>query len=287
MNPSRVGILGARSLVGTHLISQLQKENLIPVPFSRTPTASGDVKWSVPDLKSSVPRAEKIELWIGLLPIWVLPNYFEMLAHYGVKKVVAVSSTSVFSKSNSANSAEQEVAKMLADGESRLAEWAGKNNVSYTILRPTLIYGGSRDRNISELVRIIKRIHFFPLLGKSTGLRQPIFAGDVAAACRVSLLNQTCDNKSYNISGSEVLSYRDMVQRVFKLLNKKPLLISVPVSVFQVAVVILKILPRYRKWNPTMAERMNTDLVFDHSAAARDFGFKPQKFELNPEDFLR
>ena len=33
-----------------------------------------------------------------------------------------------------------------------------------------------------------------------------------------------------------------------------------------------------------MIERMNTDLIFDHSEAAQDLGFQPRKFELSVED---
>jgi hypothetical protein len=33
-----------------------------------------------------------------------------------------------------------------------------------------------------------------------------------------------------------------------------------------------------------MAERMNRDMVFDHSEAQRDFGFNPRAFALTLED---
>jgi hypothetical protein len=35
-----------------------------------------------------------------------------------------------------------------------------------------------------------------------------------------------------------------------------------------------------------MAERMNRDLVFDHSEATRDFGFTPRPFVLSAEDVV-
>jgi hypothetical protein len=36
-----------------------------------------------------------------------------------------------------------------------------------------------------------------------------------------------------------------------------------------------------------MAERMNRDLVFDHTEAARDIGFKPRPFSVSPEDVAK
>jgi len=49
----------------------------------------------------------------------------------------------------------------------------------------------------------------------------------------------------------------------------------------------MRLLPRYRHWSVAMAERMNSDLVFDHSDAERDFGFSPRPFWLSLEDLPR
>ena len=56
---------------------------------------------------------------------------------------------------------------------------------------------------------------------------------------------------------------------------------------FRLAVIMLHCLPRYRQWSATMAERMNRDLVFDHTDAARDLGFKPRIFSISSEDIAR
>ena len=109
----------------------------------------------------------------------------------------------------------------------------------------------------------------------------------MACACRLALKKTTGNTKFYNISGAEVLSYREMVRRVFIMLGKKPFFIPIPIWIFKLGVWLLKIVPRYRKWNPEMAERMNADLVFDHTLAAVDLGFKPQRFQLNPLEFSR
>jgi hypothetical protein len=53
---------------------------------------------------------------------------------------------------------------------------------------------------------------------------------------------------------------------------------------FQLAVAVVRVLPRYKHWTVEMAERMNRDLVFDHADATRDLGFSPRPFALSPED---
>jgi len=152
------------------------------------------------------------------------------------------------------------------------------------ILRPTLTYGLGQDKNISEIIRLIRRLGFFPLLGQAKGLRQPVHAEDVAAACLLALERNSIINHAYNLSGGEILTYREMVKRIFIALGRHPGLISIPSGLFRPASTLVRLFPRYRHWNIAMAERMNTDLVFDHSEAARDLSFKPRNFHLTSRD---
>jgi hypothetical protein len=92
-------------------------------------------------------------------------------------------------------------------------------------------------------------------------------------------------NHAYNLSGGETLSYREMVGRIFVALNRRSRLVTVPLTIFRGAVACLRLLPRYRHWSAAMAERMNSDLVFDHAEATRDLNFSPRPFQLMAEDF--
>jgi nucleoside-diphosphate-sugar epimerase len=207
-----------------------------------------------------------------------------MLETIGVRNVVALSTTSRFIKHDSSDPEEQAIAMRLADAEAQMQVWAERHGVEWIILRPTLIYGLGRDKNVSEIVRFVRRFGFFPLFGEAKGLRQPIHVQDVASACIAALDSSVTANRAYNLSGAESLTYREMVTRIFEALNRPVRLLPVPLLAFRFAVSILRFLPRYRHWSSAMAERMNSDLVFDHSEATRDFGFKPRPFLLNAED---
>jgi nucleoside-diphosphate-sugar epimerase len=225
-----------------------------------------------------------IACWVSLAPIWVLPDYFALLKRFGVKRLVALSSTSLFTKESSTDPVERALARRLADGEARLAEWAQQSGIEATILRSTLIYGLGRDKNISVIARFIRRFGFFPLLSAAQGLRQPVHARDVAAACVAALQQPQRREGAYNLSGGETLTYREMVERIFHALQKPVRLVQVPIWVFRLALAGLRTLPRFRHWSPQMAERMNVDLVFSHSDAARDLSFAPRPFALAAED---
>lgn len=217
--------------------------------------------------------------WVCLAPIWVLPDYFSMLAAHQARRVVALSSTSIFTKKTSSDPAEQNTADKLRNGEQRFIAWAEANRIEWVILRPTLIYGLGHDRNISEIARFIARFGFFPLLGAAQGLRQPVHVEDVVAACAAALQSDRAANHAYNLSGAEKLLYREMVVRVFGAMGRPERFINISLFVFRLAIACLRVLPQFRNWSPAMAERMNADLVFDHADAMRDLGFLPRPFQ--------
>lgn len=291
MSEVKVGVLGASSLVGNCLLAKLASENFKVIAFSRQKQHGADseaISWrliaeSVVS-KSAVGSAEDIPYWVCVAPIWALPEHFALLQACGARKVVALSSTSRFTKDQSSDPEEQNLASLLREAEDRVENWAARHEVRWGILRPTLIYGLGRDKNIAEIARFILRFGFFPVLGRAMGLRQPIHAEDVAAACVCALQAPQVSSHAYNISGGETLTYREMIVRVFTVLNRRPCLLTVPLWMFRIAVVLLRSLPRYRNWSAAMAERMNLDLVFDHAEAARDFGFAPKGFSLSKKD---
>ena len=306
---NRAGVLGATSLVGSCLLPLLAGARWQVVAYSRQTNvhASDEVEWrpTPPSLLGNpsplmeppatqtttaqslvIPFAgeKNILFWVCAAPVWVLPDYFGLLEEHGAKRVVVLSSTSRFTKDDSTDPKEQAVALRLADAEAHIREWAESRGVELVILRPTLIYGLGRDKNIAEIARFIRRFGFFPLLGEANGLRQPVHAADVAGACLAALQAPCAANRIYNISGGETLTYRNMVARIFSALDCRPRLLTVPLWAFRLALAMLRLLPHYRQWSATMAERMNRDLVFDHTEATRDLGFTPRAFVLAVTD---
>ena len=285
---ANIGLLGANSLVGECLILRLSKEGRHTVAFSRHPpngSAKASVNWLRLSDSLSVPsEVLPIKGWLCVAPIWVLPQYFEMIEAFGARRVVALSSTSLFIKEDSSDYGERHVAHRLAEGESALRAWAEARGIEWVILRPTLIYGRGRDKNLAEIIRFVRRWRFFPILGQADGLRQPVHAEDVAAACVSALTRPAAANRAYNLSGGETLSYREMVGRIFGAIGKSPRLVTIPRWLFRLAVTTVNLIPRYRHWTMEMAERMNRDLVFDHAEAARDLGYSPGLFQLLSHD---
>ena len=115
-----LGVLGAASMVGECLLPLLIQTDWRVLAFSRRPVGQPNekVEWrqiALPNPGHLAGVAETIEAWICLAPIMALPDYFGMLEAYGARRVVALSSTSQFTKMDSSDPAERDgVASLVA-----------------------------------------------------------------------------------------------------------------------------------------------------------------------------
>jgi len=189
---------------------------------SRPSEVLGKVHWH--QLPGDLPaeQGRPLALWVRTAPIWLLPRYFAYLHASGVRRIVALSSTSVINKINSTDEIDKREAQKFADAERQLKKWAEQSSVEWVIIRPTMIYGLGLDKNVALVARFIKMFGFFPLFGKAVGLRQPVQVLDVVSACTQALRSKVSVNKVYNIYGFKVLTYREMVSSVFIALGLKP-----------------------------------------------------------------
>jgi nucleoside-diphosphate-sugar epimerase len=190
-------------------------------------------------------------------------------------RLVAFSSTSALTKSNSSEPSDREISALLSEGEARLREL----HPSVTILRPTMIYGGPGDRNVERVAQQLLKFPFFPLVGSGMGLRQPVHADDLATAAVLSAKSSLASGKTYNLAGSGVLPFRQMIQRIGAANNSAVRFVSIPLPAARTALRLLSPFPRFRGIPLGSLERMSQDLVFDISEARQDFGYAPRPFE--------
>ncbi len=269
-----VGVLGAASLVGRPLLSLLAATGRRVLPCSRAPAPAG---WCRPG--AALPDGSgAISSWIALCPLWCLPEHLDWLAATGLRTLVALSSTSVVTKRGSVSAAERHVAATLAGAEAEVSSWAARHGVRSCILRPTMIYDGTTDGNVAAITRFVRRVRCFPVCGAATGLRQPVHAADVAAACAAALDAERLADR-YDLSGGETLAFRDLVLRTCAATGLPQRLVPLPAALWQVLLPMAHACGLGRDVTTGMARRMNEDLVFDHAAAARDLGFRPRPFQ--------
>jgi nucleoside-diphosphate-sugar epimerase len=214
-------------------------------------------------------------------PVWLGGDrLFDHLKSLGMRRLVAFSSTSLFTKERSGNEAERGVVRQLLDGEKSTIDFCERNGVAWTILRPTLIYDEGQDENVSRIASTIRKLGFFPVCPPASGLRQPVHARDLAVAALKALRSKAAEGHAYNLAGGESLTYRAMVARIFEAMGRRPAIVAVPEGAWRLLFGILKAMQPHRdlKQNLDMALRMNRDLWFDSAQATRDFGYAPNDF---------
>lgn len=278
----RIMVTGATSLIGDYLLPELVALGFEIHAVSRNPprlSTCASLHWHKLDItKTTAPETFGAEALVHLAPLRILPPLMRKVAGGELKRVIAFSSTSLFTKYDSHYEEERLMAHGLERAESELAELCGQYGINWTIFRPTLVYNLGRDKNVSTIAQFIRRFGFFPLVGKGTGLRQPVHAEDLAKACAVALDNPLAFGKAYNLSGGETLSYLEMVERIAATIGRKSHILKIPLAALRFFLWGCSYIPNYRHLTPEMANRINLDMCFNHDQATRDLNFMPRRF---------
>jgi nucleoside-diphosphate-sugar epimerase len=281
--PSSQSVLvtGASSQIGRFLLPRLLASGLDVHALSRKPPADedSDVHWLKADIAACEQPVGDIDLLIHLAPLPLLPPLLSSLNPKRLRQIVAFGSTSRFAKRHSEHPGERAFAQELESAEAAIAAFCELSGIAWTVFRPTLIYGCGLDKNVAVIAKFIRRFRFFPLVGEGRGLRMPVHADDLAAACLAVMNKPAAFNRAYDLSGGETLAYLDMVERIFQAEGIAPRFLRVPARLFEFAISAARLMPRYRYLTAEMARRMNRDLRFDHAEATADFGYAPREFE--------
>jgi len=265
------------------------------MPYGRAGGEPGRVRWLSLDLARDFPSPgqpssavrnrstvelglEPIALLLHAAPIWLLPGLLPPLSELGLRRLVGFGSTSRFTKRDSSSTRERNTARRLGEAEEAVESICRDRRIAWTIFRPTLIYGGGHDRNVSAIARLVRCLGFVPVAGRALGARQPVHADDLARACLAALDNPATFGKAYDLPGGETLTYAEMVTRIARGVGRKPRLLRLPLPALRIAIGLARLLPGLAHLSVAMADRMNEDLCFDDGPARRDFGYAPHGF---------
>lgn len=266
----RVLVIGASSQIGVFLLPDLVRAGANVLALSRRPHVAVDgVGWLQGALPKPPVDADSVDSICCFAPLDALAAWLEAGAAPRLARVVATSSMSAESKQASPVAAERALAQRLRDGEAALARVCDQRGISWTVLRPTLIYGAARDRSLTPLARRGARWRAFGLPAGS-GLRQPVHAQDVASAV-LRALDSGAAGRVIPIGGGERLPASAMFARVRASLPVRTLPVPVPAALVRAGAACL---PRLR--GPLT--RLQQDLVADNGELERLLGVHPRGF---------
>lgn len=187
----------------------------------------------------------------------------------GIQRAVFLSTTAIFTQLNAKS-------KSIRMDAERLIE---SSDLAYTILRPTMIYGSERDRNMWRLIRFMRYSPIVPIFGDGASLQQPVYVDDVAQAVLKCLSSELTIGQSYNIAGKHPLTYNQVIDTIAAQMNKRVWKFHISYSP---VIAALRFFERLQVPLPIKAEqvlRLNENKGFSYEEAKQDFGFRPLSFE--------
>lgn len=277
-------ITGATGLTGTLFLQRLAASHpgteltcLVRTNSDRTfiNSLNLNLKYYTGDCSNSqtwdnIFNQEQFETIIHIVQLRLVPTILDSLKKaQQTPRLIIIGTTGVYSKFN-LYSAEYK------EAESHLAKYTG----SYCLLRPTMIYGSHRDKNLHKLIKFCHRYGFFPVFGSGNNLVQPIHADDIAKTLLYAWQNSDIQG-AYDISGESIVNFRELLALVEKLIDKpaRPLLLPLNFGIFS-ATILEKIL---KKRSPVRREqilRLQENKAYSHDAAKRDLEFSPRPLEV-------
>jgi hypothetical protein len=273
-NPPLV-IIGGGNLVAPYLMRRLAEKGLGANVISRRPvTVPEGFRFTQMDLLLARNWiAPEDAIIISLMPTPVLIQYLPRFI--GVRAIVTLAiPTKASLRKELGITTNPEALHQALDA------WCTRSNVHYTFLRPAMIYDGLHDRNISYVVRFVRRLHFYALAAPAKGLRQPLHADDAARAIIGALDNEAAYRKTLNIAGGEILTCRAMAERIFTSLGQKPHLLMLPTDILQACFHGLAEfgLVHETSFDDSVFRLVNKDQIRDVSEGLRLLAYTPRNF---------
>lgn len=284
MSATRALVFGARGPIGQALLLRLVAAGWEVHAAGRETFEAPGVQFHRFDLHRHTHTLPAAGVVFSAGPLDAFASWFARSA-CAPERVIAVGSTSVHVKQDSPDAHERDVARRLREAEAALWASCATRGTRATLLRPTLVYGAGRDRNLTRIATLAERIGFFVLPRGATGLRQPVHVDDLAdAAWRVATAC-TPLAPAYDLPGGETLTYRAMVERVLGSLQPPRRLLELPAGPLRAALWCAHRTGLARDAGAGVWSRLVTDLVFDAQPARRDFGYAPRNFEVRAAMF--
>lgn len=274
-------VFGASGAIGRFLLPRLVRTGWSVTAVSRFPQAAQDgIDWRVGDLERAAPAPSGFDAIASCGPLDAFARWFEQAPVGRYARVVAFGSQSIDSKRESPDAGERALVARLADAEQRLFAAAQARGCACTVLRPTLVYGAGIDRSLTPLARNATRWRVFPRVPGAYGLRQPVHADDLAAACAHWLADGGTGARVYALGGGERLAFAAMLERVRLSLPVRCVSLPVPLPLVQALASAARALGIAA--TPAAIARLREDLVADDAPAREQFGWNPRPFRPDP-----
>ena len=259
MKPKNCLIFGASGQIGRNLIRGLTKQNLKVTAVTRNLHQKGYIlktqanpgylevveanMFDIPKIEKLIARADVCINLIGILFEKGSNNFFNIHEKFpsvladlckknNVSKFIHISALGV----DKAKDSKYAVSKLNGENSVR------KNFKDAIILKPSIVY--SVDDNFTTmLMGLFNLLPIFPLYYGGKTKFMPLHCSDICNLIS-SLVQDDTIGETIECIGPEELTFKQIIEKLLKLLEKKRLLVPVPLFVAKVIATFFQILPK-------------------------------------------
>ena len=294
MKPKNCLIFGGSGQIGRHLIRKLTKNNIrVTVVtrnihqkslFIKTQANAGYidiVESNIYDEKKIRNLFSKSDICINLIGILfekkkgntfynihtLFPSLLSKLAkEYKLKSFIHLSALGINEATDS------KYAKSKLEGEKNVLN----NFPLSTILRPSIVYSVD-DSFTTNFMTLLNRLPVFPLYYSGKTKFTPIHCSDLTDVI-YETITKNINSKIIECVGPEVINFREIIERLLTLINKKRLLLPMPFQLATLTAKIFQLLP-----NPILTEDQLRLLKYDNVLSGKyksnsDIGVPSKKY---------
>jgi len=296
----KVTVFGGTGFVGRHLIKYLCNcECIIKVPTSNPAKGYflqplGDVgqinliKFDLSDNKKLRNLVENSDIIINLVGILYNKKRNDFVeVHYNFvkrlvdniklhkKKFVQVSALGVNKSKDSLYSKSKYQADIYIE----------KNLQKFSIIRPSLIFG-PEDNFFNKFAKMTLISPFLPLIAGGKTKFQPVYVEDVSKGI-MEILKKDITKKIFEFGGPDIFSFKELLQILLEVLNRKRLFIYIPKKVAFLLAKFFQLLP-----NPLLTEDQiklleNDNISLNANYTFKYLGISPVSLKLIIPDYLK
>ena len=133
---------------------------------------------------------------------------------------------------------DSDYAKSKLEGEERIL----KNFPLATIIRPSIVYSVD-DNFTTNFMTLLNRLPIFPLYYEGKTKFAPIHCSDLTDVI-FNVISNNVNSKIIECVGPEIISFKEILEKLLNLIGKKRLLIPMPLPIAQMSARFFEIMPK-------------------------------------------
>ena len=153
------------------------------------------------------------------------------------------------------------------DSEYAISKLEGENNVLKnfplaTILRPSIVYSVD-DNFTTNFMTLLNRLPIFPLYYEGKTKFAPIHCSDLTDTIN-HIISKNIYSKIIECTGPEIISFKELLQKLLYLINKKRILMPFPLPLAKLSARFFELLP-----NPLLTSDQLRLLKYDNISSGK------------------